>query len=177
MHLNYLRQLEDRVGSLAAADVRFEAEIEIDECLYHLIGVKDALLQEINSELHLCLAQRHVNLGTINEKLNQRGADARDITREIDDMTDEHNPLWLINELHNHSKHRDLIGQGIVNVDGRLAKASLMNPRTGEEMRTNQDKRILAVDYLQQSYTEIENLQKTVREKIHQYRKLLHPQD
>jgi hypothetical protein len=105
-HLDNLRRLEDRVGSLASADVRLEAEMEIDECLYHLISVKDALLQEINSELHLGLAERDVTLRAINTELNQRGADAKDITKEIDDMvSDEDNPLWLVNELHNHSKH------------------------------------------------------------------------
>jgi hypothetical protein len=51
-----------------------------------MIGIKDALLQEINNVLHLGLAQRDVNLGTINKELDQRGADARGITKEIDDM-------------------------------------------------------------------------------------------
>src|SRR5687767_5353680 len=142
-HLDNLIRLEDTAGSLAAGKVRIEAEEDIDEYLYHLIGVKDALLQEINNELHLDLAQRDVNLGAINIKLNQRRADARAITKEIDDMlSNEHNPLWLVNELHNHSKHRNLIGQAIVIENGRLARASLIDPRTGEEMRTADDVRM-----------------------------------
>jgi hypothetical protein len=171
-HLDNLIRLEDTAGSLAAGKVRIEAEEDIDEYLYHLIGVKDALLQEINNELHLDLAQRDANLGAINIKLNQRGADARAITKEIDDMlSNEHNPLWLVNELHNHSKHRNLIGQAIVIENGRLARASLIDPRTGEEMRTADDvrMRILATFYLEESYTGIEDLQRTVREKIRQY--------
>jgi hypothetical protein len=171
-HLDNLIRLEDTAGSLAAGKVRIEAEEDIDEYLYHLIGVKDALLQEINNEMHLDLAQRDVNLGAINIKLNQRRADARAITKEIDDMlSNEHNPLWLVNELHNHSKHRNLIGQAIVIENGRLARASLIDPRTGEEMRTADDvrMRILATFYLEESYTGIEDLQRTVREKIRQY--------
>jgi hypothetical protein len=171
-HLDNLIRLEDTAGSLAAGKVRIEAEEDIDEYLYHLIGVKDALLQEINNELHLDLAQRDASLGAINIKLNQKGADARDITREIDDMlSNEHNPLWLVNELHNHSKHRNLIGQAIVIENGRLARASLIDPRTGEEMRAANDvrMRILATFYLEESYTGIEDLQRTVREKIRQY--------
>jgi hypothetical protein len=171
-HLDNLIRLEDTAGSLAAGKVRIEAEEDIDEYLYHLFGVKDALLQEINNELHLDLAQRDANLGAINIKLNQRGADARAITKEIDDMlSNEHNPLWLVNELHNHSKHRNLIGQAIVIENGRLARASLIDPRTGDEMRTADDvrMRILATFYLEESYTGIEDLQRTVREKIRQY--------
>ena len=43
-HLDNLRQLEDRTGSLAGDEVRNQAEIEINELLYHLVGVRDALL-------------------------------------------------------------------------------------------------------------------------------------
>ncbi len=170
-HLDNLIRLEDRAGSLASAKVRIKAEEDIDECLYHLIGVKDALLQEINSKLNLGLAQRDVNLVAINKELGKRGANARDITREIDDMlSNEHNPLWLVNELHNHSKHRNLIGQAIVIENGRLARASLIDPRSGEEMRAaNDGTRILATFYLEDSYTGIEDLQRTEREKIRQY--------
>jgi hypothetical protein len=171
-HLDNLTRLEDRAGSLASAKVRIEAQEDIDECLYHLIGVKDALLQEINSKLNLGLAQRDVNLVAINKELGKRGANARDITREIDDMlSNEHNPLWLVNELHNHSKHRNLIGQAIVIENGRLARASLIDPRSGEEMRAANDvrMRILATFYLEDSYTGIEDLQRTEREKIRQY--------
>jgi hypothetical protein len=38
-----------------------------------MTGVKDTLLQENNNVLHLGLAQRDVNLGTINKELDQRG--------------------------------------------------------------------------------------------------------
>ena len=170
-HLDNLIRLEDTAGSLAAGKVRIEAEEDIDEYLYHLFGVKDALLQEINNELHLGLAQKDVNLVAINKELDKRGAIARDITREIDDMLSNEHPLWLVNELHNHSKHRNLIGQAIVIENGRLARASLIDPRTGEEMRTADDvrMRILATFYLEESYTGIEDLQRMVREKIRQY--------
>lgn len=81
----------------------------------------------------------------------------------------EDDPLWLVNELHNHSKHRNLIGQAIVIVTTRLLRASLINPRTGEGMRTDDGRRILAIDYLEESYRRIEKLQRIVLEKIRQY--------
>ncbi len=65
----------------------------------------------------------------------------------------EHNPLWLVNELHNHSKHRNLIGQVIVIENGRIARASLIDPRTSEEeIRTEDGTRILATFYLEEIY-------------------------
>jgi hypothetical protein len=48
-HLDNLIRLEDSAGSLASSEVRIEAEEHIDEFLYQLVGVKDALLQEINN--------------------------------------------------------------------------------------------------------------------------------
>jgi hypothetical protein len=171
-HLDNLIRLEDKAGSLASGDVRVQAEMDIDEFLYHLVGVRDALLQEINNELHLGLEPKEINLETINKELNQKGTDARGITKEIDDMvSNEHNSLWLLNELHNNSKHRNLIGQAIMVENGRLARASLIDPRTGEEMRTADDDgtRILATFYLEESYTAIEDLQKTVRAKVREY--------
>jgi hypothetical protein len=46
--------------------------MEVDEFLYYLVGVKDALLQEINSELHLGLAERDVAISTIDKELEQK---------------------------------------------------------------------------------------------------------
>jgi hypothetical protein len=48
-HLDNLIRLESDAGTLVASNVRVEAEQRIDEFLYHLIGVKDALLQEVNT--------------------------------------------------------------------------------------------------------------------------------
>ena len=74
--------------------------------------------------------------------------------------------------MHNRSEHRNLIGQDIVIVNGRPARASLIDPRTGQGMRADDGTRILATFYLEESYTGIEDLQRTVREKIRQYRNL-----
>ena len=63
-----------------------------------------------------------------------------------------------------------MIGQAINVVDGTLDRASLIDPRTGRGMvRPNDGTRILAIDYLEESYTSMEDLQRTVREKIRQY--------
>jgi hypothetical protein len=45
-HLNTLKRLEDASPgkNLASSKDRMQVEMEIDEILYHLVGVKDALL-------------------------------------------------------------------------------------------------------------------------------------
>lgn len=171
-HLDSLTQLEITAGSLAAGEVRTQAEIEIDELLYHLVGVRDALLQEINTELNLGLAQRDVNLGAINNRLNQMGTNARNITRPIDAMNSPQNPLSLVVELHNRSEHRNLIGQELVLGDGQLHRACLIDPRTQPErgMRNDRGERYLAIDYLGDSLREVENLRDVVRANVRQFR-------
>ena len=85
-------------------------------------------------------------------------------------MSNEDNPLWLVNELHNHSEHRAMVGWGILVVDGESVIVSLNDPRTdGDVIRDGQGRRISIIQYLEESYTNIEKLQKTVRDKISQY--------
>jgi hypothetical protein len=156
----------------SSSNVRMDAEIEIDELLYQLVGVKDALLQEINCKFNLGLEQRKVELDTINEQLKQEYGEAvaKDITIEIRRMTSyREDPLWLINELHNLSKHRAMIGMAISIVVGGKTSTSLIDPRTGQGMQTNEGKQKPIIEYLEESYTEIEELQKKVRDKISRY--------
>jgi hypothetical protein len=81
-----------------ADKVRIKAEMEIDEILYYLVSVKDALLQAINSEFQLGLALKDVASDKINLRLNQkcRATAAKDIMREITGMECKtRDPLWL----------------------------------------------------------------------------------
>jgi hypothetical protein len=170
-HLDNLIRLEDDAGTLVASNVRVEAEQRIDECLYHLIGVKDALLQEVNTQLNLGIPARRVTTDTLNPELDKRGADARDVITEINSMVSvQSDPRWLINELHNQSKHRGMIGQAINVVDNQVQRASLIDPRTGQGMVNPIDgTRILAIYYLEEGYASMEELQSTVRNKLRQY--------
>jgi hypothetical protein len=66
--------------------------------------------------------------------------------------------------LHNYSKHRARIGKVIVaDPDRGIIKSPLIDPRTGKGIR------IPNIDYLDDSYKEMEKLQKRVRDKIHKY--------
>jgi hypothetical protein len=165
-HLDNLRQIEATAGSLVSSNDRMHAEMEIDEFLYQLIGVKDALLQEINCELHLGFTLEEVRIETVNNELKQKRPNASDMTKEIFSMlSDPQDPLCQVNDFHNHSKHRAIIGKAIKAAAGRgVTKTSFINTRNREEMETP------TLDYLADSYTRIEDLQKNVREKIRRYR-------
>jgi hypothetical protein len=171
-HLNTLKQLEDASPgrNLASCTDKIQEEMEIDEILYHLVGVKDALLQEINCELGLGLSPDEVWLKTINAEVSKKRPDARDITQEICQMeSNEKHTLWLINELHNHSKHRSIIYREIIGIDSEVKKPSLIHPRTSEGILNDNGVKIPIVEYLDSSYKKIEELQQKVRAKIRQY--------
>ena len=151
---------------------KMQREMELDEILYYLVGVKDALLQEINSKFKLGLAQRDVDEETVNTYLkSKRGRNAaRDILSDIFSMTScKTHALWLINDLHNQSEHRDTLKKQLTTVDGEIRKPALIDTRTPDEdaiRRDDNDEQIPVIDYLQQSYTLIVDLQKNVRSEI-----------
>jgi|SRR5215208_550092 len=174
IHLDRLIELERNSPeqSLALTIERFQVEMEIDEILYYLVGVKDALLQEINRRFDLGLELRTVDIDTINKQLKKKyGGDiAREMLSEINRMTSSReDPLWLINECHNHSKHREMLGMAKTMVIGGPTNASLIDPRTGQGVRRANGTQKPPVEYLEESYVEIEKLQKKVRDKINSY--------
>ncbi len=174
IHLDRLIELE-RISpqqDLGSTTQRFEVEMEIDEILYYLVGVKDALLQEINRRFSLGLELSEVKIETINERLKEKYGEtvAKDILIEIRRMTSSReDPLWLINECHNHSKHRQMLGMALTIVVGGPSGSSLIDPRTGQGMRRGDGTQRPPVEYLEDSYREIEQLQNTVRDKISRY--------
>ena len=107
----------------------------------------------------------------INLRLNQKcGATAvKGIMSDINGMQCKtRDALWLINELHNHSKHRNMIPKAFVGIAGRgIIKVSFRSPRTNRKMKRP------IIDYLDASYKRIQNLQKNVTNNISQYRVLL----
>jgi hypothetical protein len=162
-HLHNLKRLHSFDESSMLSYNRLQAEMEIDEILYYLVGVKDALLQEINHRFNLGLGLRKVEIDTVNEQLKQKYGDivAKDILIEIRRMTSSRDDsLWLINECHNYSKHREMLGMAITMVIGGPTNISLIDPRTGQGMRRDDRTQKPPVEYLEESYMEIEELQK-----------------
>lgn len=174
-HLENLKQLELEHESLTSNNIRIDAEIELDEFFYHLVGVMDALLHEINREFNLGIKQKEVKIDRITTELQlKKGAViAKIMTQDIRNMQSikqklkrkqRQHPLWLISEFNNHSKHRAMIGKAIVAHEGvGVTKISLINPQTRRKMKKP------IIDYLDESYKRIERVQKKVRKKIAKY--------
>lgn len=171
-HLENLKQLEHEHGSLVSSNIRIDAEIELDEFFYHLVGVKDALLHEINREFKLHIKPRDVAFDNVHAKLkNKKGLSANVPNILMQDLTKmqfhrkkkgRQHSLGIVIEFNNHSKHRAMIKKHIV-FSGRTI-VSLRYPNTNRRMKKP------FIDYLDDSYTRVERLQKIVRKKIAKYR-------
>lgn len=99
-----------------------------------MAGVDDALLQVVNVQLKLGLPSNKVTLNTMNPELGKKENDARDTIKEINNMINvEADARWLINDCHNQSEHRSMIGQALVTLDGVLQRASLIDLRLQRE--------------------------------------------
>jgi len=172
MHLEHLRQMESEFGSLVASEIRIDAEIELDEFFYHLVGVKDALLHEINREFKLHIKSRNVAFDCVCAKLkNKKGLRANVPNILMQDLTKmqfhkkkkgRQHSLGIVVEFNNHSKHRAMIRKYIV-MAGRII-VFLRYPNTNGRMKKP------VLDYLDDSYKRVEKLQEIVRKKIAKYR-------
>jgi hypothetical protein len=158
-HFDRLRDLHNTKGSIVASEARLQAEIEIDEFFYQLVSAKDALLREINKKLRLGISLKDVDGGEVNSRLKLISREH--IMAEINQMNNKDNWLWLVNEFHNISKHRELIGKDIVAVvpPGKITKVALRHPETDKPMEQD------VFDYLSECLKLIEGLV-AVRKKI-----------
>jgi hypothetical protein len=157
-HLDRLRELHNNKGSIVASEARLQAEIEIDEFFYQLVSAKDALLQEINRKLGLRLLPEEVNCEKINAELKR--ISRHDLMKAINQITNEKSWLWEVNQFHNISEHRELIGKEIVVVTTKVTKVSLHHPKTHKAVGD-------VFDYLPDSLKKMERLVADVRSKIY----------
>ena len=111
IHLESLKQIDKETGSLSSSEGTGEAEKELDEFLYQIITAKDSLLQEINEKLGLKIPIREVTLGAINHELVRCGKS--NVTNDLNQICNPQHWLWLLNEFHNHSKHRKMISRAV----------------------------------------------------------------
>lgn len=121
--MDRLKELQENKASTVSSEARLLAEIEIDEFFYQLVSAKDALLQEINQKLQLILSLKDVNTEKINSRLKDQSRE--DVMAKINRVGSEGNWLWLVNEFHNISKHRQLVA-----VNDKITKVALYRPDT-----------------------------------------------
>jgi hypothetical protein len=87
--------------------------MEIDCFFAQIIGAKDSLLVKINEKFDLNIPINEVNLDTVYRKLKRigRGDLLLDLKRMADD---KESWFWLLNELRNHSIHRNILNNIIL---------------------------------------------------------------
>lgn len=130
IHLDRLKQIEHETGSLSSTAGIGEAEKELDEFLYQIVSAKESLLQEINEKvLASKISLDDVRLGTVNRELYKVGKSQ--VTRELNQICNPQHWLWLLNDFHNHSKHRMMISRHIfVNINESSVRTKLIHPVT-----------------------------------------------
>jgi len=103
-----------------------------------MIGAKDSLLHEINNNFKLNIPIKCVNLENINLRLNEKITKkiAREVLRDLNQISQREHWLWMLNEYRNHSIHRNIIPRNITVSPGVYLKIHLrkdpLDPNSGE---------------------------------------------
>lgn len=158
IHLKRLKEIEEDTGALSSAVGIGESEKELDEFLYQIMTVKDSLLQEINEKvLGLKIPIKKVTLTTVNIELARCCKSY--ITNDINQICKHW--LSLLNEFHNHSKHRKMISREIIGIINEnlnqgtttsSIRTKLIDPRTDKAHEED------AIPYLENRLTEMKTL-------------------
>jgi len=124
IHLDNLRAVEKKGDD-------FERSYQ-ESFLFHLHGVRDAFLQEINIKYNCDLPIEKVKMQSLKRKISQMGliSVALDKLNEIE--SDENSWLSHLNEMRNHSAHRHTIPR-LHHMGGENhGKIHLANTKNGE---------------------------------------------
>jgi hypothetical protein len=160
-HLNNLRSFKqtDNV-KIRTSEGRVTWEIEIECFLFHIIGVKDSLLVQINDKLGLGINAKEVDLGKVNSELNARGKGAliADLNKAVSPIT-SNTPagwLWMLNELRNQSTHRSLI-----NVQFKVEVGSSDEPKV--YFVIDPEQKLEVIPFLEQSLKDMKDLVENIK--------------
>jgi hypothetical protein len=106
-HLSNLKDIQHKHGHIMGRR-RIGAEMELDCYFAQIIGAKDLLLMRINEKVGLGINDKDVNLDVVYERLKSQGKE--DLVKELKSLsTDKTSWFWLLNELRNHSIHRNML--------------------------------------------------------------------
>ena len=132
LHLDELREYP----RLASGDDWERAHEE--SILYHLVGVRDAFFQEINSAHGLGLNLSRVNERTLTNKLKQSNLQSRALEDLVELSEDSTRWFSLMMELRNHGCHRGhmvrLFNVGVGSARNMPKSIHFKDPRTGEDI-------------------------------------------
>jgi Cthe_2314-like HEPN len=91
---------------------RVYAEMEIDCFFAQIIGAADSLLFKINERFSLNITPNKIDLDSVYQKL--KSIDRGDLLADLKKMaTNKQSWFWLLNELRNHSIHRNVLNKQI----------------------------------------------------------------
>lgn len=107
-YIDRFKQLTVAGGAFTDQDARFELNLTLDSILGQMTGVRDALLQEINTALQLGIPDNEVEIGKVSPKAKAKGA--RGTVDPINKAMRYGNWLWEINEHRNQTHHRFTVG-------------------------------------------------------------------
>jgi hypothetical protein len=109
-HLINLKSHDSKYGIITKN--RVYAEMEIDCFFAQIIGATDSLLVKINEKFGFNISINEVNLDTVYSKLKCIGRG--DLLADLKTMaSDKKSWFWLLNELRNHSIHRNILKKQI----------------------------------------------------------------
>ena len=106
-----------------------------ESCLFHIVGAKDAFLQEINEAYKLDVLIERVNEDTLCRALKERGAVSPALTEIRNLKSDKTSWLAIAIELRNHGTHRSNIPRIFYEGGDQKGKVVFRNLLTGTEMK------------------------------------------
>jgi len=105
-----------------------------ESCLFHIVGTKDAFLQEINEAYKLGVPVRRVNEETLSRKLKQQGFVSPALAEIKGLESNEDSWLAIAIELRNHGTHRSHIPRKFDVGGEENGRVVFQNPLTGTYM-------------------------------------------
>lgn len=125
IHLNELRTY----GNQGSGD-DFETSHE-ESFLFHLLGARDAFLQELNICYNINMPPGNVDTRRLGRRLNQAGSSSPELIELTDLENDPDSWLAVAQEMRHHSTHRQRIPHSYYL--GARKMVRLKDPRSGKE--------------------------------------------
>jgi hypothetical protein len=126
LHLEELRAMQRRGSDSDRAHQ--------ESYLFHLLGVPDALLQEMNVQYALGLPQRRVSVSSIATELHAAGRTSGALTHMLAVERDPKSWLNCAKDMRNHVTHRASVPRCFHWGGLKHNQASLVDTRTSEEI-------------------------------------------
>ncbi len=127
-HLKNLQALEQDYVSISTFEGRIKWEIEIEDFLFQLVGIRDAVLFRINDKIGLKLKNKKVTLDNVETELNAHNK--KSLWETIKIFKEHSNWFSALNKLRNQSTHRKLVNIHVAVGTGKRKVYLITDPQT-----------------------------------------------